>query len=280
MFVSRLKTAALALLLAVGAAAGGAWWTSLPATAGQGPPQPPATQAPETPAGRWGDLKGRFVYDGKPPAPKKVDLTRQRDRAYFEEVGIEDESLVVAKDGGLANVLVYLTSPDVEVHPDYRKTADARVACTVKDGRFEPHVLAVRAGQTLVLSNAEVVADNVRFGAPNSGDFFNLILRPGDKAEQQLRQALRLPGVLQSNIHPWMRGYLLVRPDPYVAVSSKDGTFAIRKLPVGKLEFQAWHERSGSIRTSAWKGGRFTVTVREGENDLGTVKLDPRLFEN
>jgi RNA polymerase sigma factor (sigma-70 family) len=240
----------------------------------------PARARAERPAGRWGDLKGRFVYDGTPPAPKKVDLTGQRDRADFEKVGIPEESLVVAKDGGLANVLVYLTSPDVEVHPDYRKTADAKATCTLKDGRFQPHFLALRVGQTLVLSNEEVVADNVRFDAPNSGDFFNLILKPGDKAEQQLRQSMRLPGVFQSSIHPWMRGYLLVRPDPYTAVSSPDGTFAIRKLPVGKLEFRAWHERSGNVRTPAWKGGRFTVTIREGENDLGMVKLDPRLFEN
>jgi RNA polymerase sigma factor (sigma-70 family) len=280
MFVSRLKTATLALLLVAGAAAGAAWWTSRPAAAGQDPPKSPAREAPPTPAGRWGDLKGRFVYDGKPPVPKKVDISRHPDRAYFEKAGIEDESLLVAKDGGLANVLVYLTSPDVEVHPDYRKTADAKVACTLKDGRFQPHFLAMRVGQTLVFSNAEVVAVHVKFDAPNAGDLINLVLKPGEKAEQQLRQSLRLPGVLHSNIHPWMRGYLLVRPDPYTAVSSPDGTFAIRKLPVGKLEFRAWHERSGNVRTPAWKGGRFTVTIREGENDLGTVKLDPHLFEN
>jgi hypothetical protein len=245
---------------------------------GQNQAEPKAPNV-ELPARRWGDLKGRFVYDGTPPAPKTVDLKGQRDAAYFEKADIQDESLLVAKDGGLASVFVYVLSADVAVHPDYEKTANAEVTCTLKDGRFEPHVLPVRVGQRVVFVNAQVVADNAQVAPLPSGEIFNVLLSPEKKEVWQPRQPMRLPAHARSAIHPWMGGWLLARSDPYTAVSAADGTFTLRNLPAGRLEFRAWHERSGYVRTPAWSGKQFAVTIREGENDLGTIKLAPRLFE-
>jgi hypothetical protein len=58
-----------------------------------------------------------------------------------------------------------------------------------------------------------------------------------------------------------------------------DGKFRIPKLPVGGLEFQAWHERVGYLDAPDWPKGRFTMTIKPGTNDLGTIKLAPSMFE-
>ena len=184
------------------------------------------------------------------------------------------------KGGGLANVLVYALGTGGKAHPDYAKDAAAKVRLTARGGRFEPHFLTLRTSQTLLLTNAERVAMNFKYNPPPGGDDFNLLLPPGEEKERRLKNLQRIPGLVNCSIHPWMRAWVWPHEGPYATVSGTDGTFVLAKLPVGEWEFQAWHERSGNVRTPAWKGGRFTVTIREGENDLGTVKLDPHLFEN
>ena len=48
-----------------------------------------------------------------------------------------------------------------------------------------------------------------------------------------------------------MGGWIIVRADPYAAVSDKDGHFTIADLPAGKeLEFQLWQEKVGFPKTS------------------------------
>jgi hypothetical protein len=81
------------------------------------------------------------------------------------------------------------------------------------------------------------------------------------------------------NYHPWESAYILPREDPYVAITAKDGTFRIPKLPAGKLEFQVWQERTGFLDTPQWPKGRFELTIKPGLNDLGTFKLSPKLFD-
>lgn len=82
-----------------------------------------------------------------------------------------------------------------------------------------------------------------------------------------------------------MRGWLVLRDNPYMAVTDADGRFAIKNLPVGEHEFVLWHERIGYLRELAIGSkktsakGRLTMTIQPGENDLPTTPLRPSLFE-
>jgi hypothetical protein len=80
-----------------------------------------------------------------------------------------------------------------------------------------------------------------------------------------------------------MKGYILPRNNPYAAVSKEDGTFKIEKLPVGELEFQVWQERMGYVDLPSAKPampkGRFKITIKPGANDLGVIKVDPKLVK-
>ena len=67
-------------------------------------------------AADWGTIKGRIVYKGTPPTPQK--LVVNKDQAVCAKHPLVDESIVVSKDGGLANVFLYSREKDLPVHPD------------------------------------------------------------------------------------------------------------------------------------------------------------------
>ena len=89
----------------------------------------------------WGNLKGRFVYDGKAPVPAAIDTAGKR---WVTAKGLVHEDLVVKPDGSFANVAVYALGK-VQVHPDYKKSDSAAVVLDAKEARFEPHLLGMRS---------------------------------------------------------------------------------------------------------------------------------------
>ena len=83
-----------------------------------------------------------------------------------------------------------------------------------------------------------------------------------------------------------MGGYVIVRKDPYAAVSDKDGKFEIKDLPAGKeLEFVLWQEKPGYLKNATFKGGktdtrgRFKIKIKPGDNDLGDIKVNASMFK-
>jgi len=237
-------------------------------------------------AADWGTLKGRFVYDGPKVVPEK--LTINKDVQVCSKHTPIDESLLVDENGGVANVLVYIRVPrgeTLDVHPDYEKTADAEVVLDNKHCRFAPHVALLRTSQKLVLKNSDPVGHNTKadcFFNPS----FNVLIPSGGSIEQQMGQPERLPVRVACNIHPWMSGFLLIREDPYMAVSAEDGTFQIQNIPAGTHEFQFWHEKSGYLggiklgsAGETEKRGRAELAIKSGTLDLGNVTLPAALFE-
>ena len=75
-------------------------------------------------------------------------------------------------------------------------------------------------------------------------------------------------------------------PDPFFSISAEDGTFEIKGLPAGQdLEFQVWHEKAGYVTTvklaekaTKWDKGRFKKKLKEGDNDLGNVKVASQIL--
>jgi len=225
---------------------------------------------------QWGTLRGRFVYDGKAPTPMKFDTAKEPGCAEHEVV---DEQLVVGGDGGLANVVIYVSSKDVKVHPDYATTANDTVRLDQKNCRFDPHILPIRRSQTLELHNSDPFSHNLVF-SPILDLAINPLLRSGDKFDYHFRRGQKLPVPITDNLHPWMKGYVVVRDNPYVGVSKEDGTFEIVKLPAGELEFTLWHEESGWLQVGkADRKGKWVIKIGDGDNDLGKIVVAPNALE-
>ena len=50
---------------------------------------------------------------------------------------------------------------------------------------------------------------------------------------------------MKCNVHPWMKGYIVVVKGPY-AVSDETGGFALATVPPGTYTLTAWHEVYGT----------------------------------
>jgi len=230
----------------------------------------------------WGDLVGRFQYDGPPPARKR--LTVDKDVDCCGQYDIRDESLMVGEDGGLANVYVYCRERRVDISPELAESVEPRVTLANEDCIFIPHCMKIWLDrQEFYTYNSQPIADNVAF-TPLGDRPANIILPPGTEenpsdATWTFRRRQRVPVPVLCNYHPWESAYILPLDHPYCAISESDGTFRIPKLPVGRLEFQVWHERTGYLEAGDWRRGRFEVEITPGETDLGTVTLPPALFE-
>lgn len=223
---------------------------------------------------QWGNLKGKFVFDGPAPAAKPLDINKDPECCKEKHA---DESLVVGADGGIANVVVYVNTKAPKINPDYEASAKDEVVLDNKTCQFQPHVLGMRTSQTLVVKNSDMCSHNTNI-SPLGGGGLNPLIAAGGDVKHQFNKAQRIPIPVACNIHPWMKAYVLPRDNPYFAVTGTDGSFEIKNLPVGDLEFQIWQEKSGFVDTPQWPKGKMKMKIKAGDNDLGTVKLKPALF--
>lgn len=226
-------------------------------------------------AAEWGNLTGKFVFDGTPPTPKKLQISKDKECCKIEH---NEEDLVVGADGGIANVIVYVRTAKAPVHPDYEADAAAEVEFDNKSCRFEPHVLPIRLSQTLKVLNSDTCGHNTNV-TPLGDQAFNQLMAPGGSLTHKFKRQQNIPIKVACNIHPWMTGYILPRDNPYTAVSAEDGTFTLKNLPAQDLEFQVWQEKSGFVDTPKWPKGKFTMKIKPGDNNLGTIKLPAALFK-
>jgi len=239
-------------------------------------------------ASEWGDLVGRLIYDGKAPERKKLKV--DKDVECCGKFDIRDESLMVGEDGGLGNVYIYVRTSrrkkvDIcpELETEYSKKENGRVMLDNRDCIFIPHSMKIwYEKQEYYIVNSDPVAQNVAF-SPLGDVPANIILpvkpKPGFEATWHFKRKQSIPVPIACNYHPWESAHILPLDHPYCAITAMDGTFSIPKLPTGELEFQVWQERIGYLKTPDWSRGRFKMTIKPGTNDLGTIKLNPSLFE-
>ena len=240
--------------------------------------------ASQAPAAEWASLKGRFVFDGTPPAP--VEITADKDVEVCGKHKLVNEELVVSDDKGIANVVLFVRSKGVSVHPDLVDGSKADpVVLDNKDCRFQPHVGFVQTGQTLTIKNSDTVGHNSNIATMKNSPSNSLVPSNGS-SDVTFSRDEAIPASVTCNIHPWMKAYLVIRPNPYGGVSEADGSFEIENLPVGEeLEFQLWHEKGGYLdeftlggKKASAKRGRIDFTVEEGGTDLGDIVVDAKMF--
>jgi plastocyanin len=230
----------------------------------------------------WGTLKGKFVFGGSPPAA--AELKADKDVEVCGKHKLVAEELLVGADGGVANVVVYVRDKKVNVHPDLAASKNEKVVLDNKDCRFEPHVAFVQTGQSLVLKNSDTVGHNSNV-ATLKNQPSNSLIPAGEERSITFKDDEAIPAQVTCNIHPWMKAWLVVRDNPYAAVSKADGSFEIKHLPAGEVELQMWHEKAGYIgeikvggKVEKTAKGRKKVQVAAAGTDLGEMTLDAALF--
>ena len=147
-----------------------------------------------------------------------------------------------------------------------------KVEIDQKNCEFVPYALAIHQDQPLVIKSSDPVNHNVRYAAFTNAAF-NQILAPNGQLEVKL-VAERRPILVDCDIHPWMKGYIMVFDHPFFAVTGEDGSFEIKGVPAGAQNLVVWQEKVGYVNPEKAKG--MPVTVKAGEaTDVGAVTIDP-----
>jgi len=198
------------------------------------------SEATATPVAR-GAVHGHVRVMGVVPANEVIRMNA--DPMCMKASGgahAADETVVAAADGSLANVFVELVGnfPDTPV-PSEPVFIDQR-GCL-----YSPRVVGLRAGQALQVRNSDDGLHNVH-GVSTDRDSFNVsqpvsgmvnTFRPHDAGILRLK----------CDVHTWMVAFVGVVNHPYFAVTTSDGTFAMRDVPEGTYEVRAWQEHFGTI---------------------------------
>jgi hypothetical protein len=229
------------------------------ACGGGGSEAPAPTSAPASApvaksAGGTGtaSVSGKIAFEGTAPAAQKVKVSGDAKCVAMHKDGIEKQPVKV-KDGGLAEVLVYVKSG---ISGNYPAPKDP-VILDQHGCNYSPLVVALQAGQPVVIRNSDDTLHNVH-GQPNDNPEFNLpqpkpmdsTLSPGmDKPELKIK--------IGCDVHPWMRATMHVIGHPFFAVTKEDGTYEIKNLPAGEYEIEALHPTLPPVSQK--------VTVKDGE---------------
>lgn len=207
-------------------------------------------------AGTSASMKGTVKFEGTPPKSSRIDMSQDPLCTKAHPTPATTEEVVVGTNGGLANVVVYvsdgLTSHDFQ--PPQQPAVLEQKGC-----QYKPHVLALEANQTLNVVNSDETTHNIH-PSPNNNREWNMTQPHGIPLEKTFaREEIAIP--VKCNVHPWMKGYIAVFKHPYFAVTDKNGSFELKDVPPGTYTITAWQEKLGTQTQKVTVGANESKTV-------------------
>lgn len=214
-----------------------------------------------------GTATGKIVFGGEEkPEVKPLTISEQQEKGCVDG-GTTDKtnrSLLIDKNGGIANAVITIDVDGAELKLPEKPIELDQIAC-----RYEPHVLLVPAGVTVEYKNSDTISHNVHtYSTKNPA--FNKTIAAGASETQKLEKSESIE--VKCDIHPWMSCYVFVADTPFAAISARDGSFSIPKLPPGEYDARIWHESLGKTRakvTVGADGSCDAIEVKMGGEDKG-----------
>lgn len=200
------------------------------------------------------EISGKVTLKGTPPPEIKIQFDTLCAKLHTNEVFTQ--RYLVAPDGGLANVFVYLKDgPPGKTYavPDKTPLLD-QIDCI-----FVPYMMGVMTNQKFMIRNSDPLMHNVHATPKAKGNKeFNIGQPvPGMQMERSF-PAREVLIRISCDVHPWMFAYVGVMDHPYFAVTDKDGKFRLpAHLPAGRYTVMAHHVKAGEASQE--------VTVAEGD---------------
>ncbi|HYU34473.1 MAG TPA: carboxypeptidase regulatory-like domain-containing protein [Thermoanaerobaculia bacterium] len=221
-------------------------------------PSSPAASAPSASApavANAGSIRGTITFTGQ---DLDAAITMNADPAcarLHPKAAVDDA--VATQDGKLANVFVYVKS-GLE-GKSFPVPAEAKIV-DQQGCIYQPRVVGLQVGQTLEVRNGDVTPHNVHAMAAANTEFNEPQPRLGMVLEKKFEQPEVMVS-LKCDLHPWMKAYVGVVPNPYYAVTGDNGVFAIGNLPPGTYTIEAWHEKLGTQEKQVTVAPNGTATV-------------------
>jgi plastocyanin len=204
-------------------------------------------------------IKGVVNFTGKAPEMK---VPKKRKDAEFCKTKEVKYNAVVADKGKLADVFVRLANDAVK--GDYKAPSKHAEIAQV-DCMYTPRVQGVVAGQTIDIKNGDQTLHNVHTYKGAESWFNKPQIKGSDPIAQELPDEPKIVK-FTCDVHPWMRGFVVVTAHPFFATTGADGTFTIDKVPAGEFTIEAWHPHFGAKTAK--------VKVEEGKPAEVTFSYD------
>ncbi len=185
-----------------------------------------------------GKIIGKVTYSGAIKAPKKMEITK--DVKICGQVEHFNESMLVSKDKGIANVIVGLSG----VKGGKDMTSLGTDFVIDQNGcQFIPHVLLVPTGTQLKIKNSDGILHNIHtFSEKNQA-----VNKAQPRFMKVVNVSFKEPEVIRvaCDVHNWMGGYIGVVDHPYHALTDENGDFEFADVPAGTYTIEYWHEVLG-----------------------------------
>jgi len=254
-------------------------WPASPGATVAAPPSSGLLAAALVGQAQTGSIKGRLVWGDENVPPPKV-LVEKGKSEKDPELCAKDATifsrdlLIDPKSKGIAYAFAYLVRPKGDSTALVKEllAKKPKVELDQKGCEFQPYALPFHKDQALLIKSSDSKSHNVRYaGFNNTG--INTTILPNSQLEVKLLVD-RLPLELHCDIHPWMKGYLMVFDHPFFTTTGTDGSFEITGIPPGEQNLIVWQNKVGFVTTGLARG--MAVTVRAGEvTDVGEIKMDP-----
>lgn len=185
-----------------------------------------------------GCITGTVSFDGDIPPTKLLPINKDH-----EFCGKEPRPSPVLEihqvNKGIKNVIVSIEDIFEGKHFDMsgiRPLLDQQ-RCT-----FIPHVLVITAGTTVDILNGDNLMHNVHSHCTKNSPF-----NEGTTFKQRLSKRFDFEETVKisCDVHKWMSAWIVVKENPYFALTDEEGRFTIEDVPPGTYKLQAWHESLG-----------------------------------
>jgi len=197
-------------------------------------------------------IAGSVKLDGTAPHQKPIDMSKEPScAAVHKDKPVTTEGVVAGANGGLENVVVYITQGLTGNEP----VSTQPVEINQKGCQYLPHVVAVDAGQHMKILNSDQTSHNIHPQATKNPEWNKSQLAGAPPLDVTWNnEEIAIP--VKCNVHPWMHAYIVVVKGPY-GVSDDSGSFKLDNVPAGSYTLTAWHETYGTQTQ--------TVTVAAGK---------------
>lgn len=183
-----------------------------------------------------GTIVGTVQFGGDIPAIKMLNVDKDEQTCGHEKKQAE-ELVVNGGSNGIKNVVVSLV--DIA---EGKKGEMKTVALDQKECTFNPHVLPVSSGTSVDLLNGDNVMHNL-----HSWSIKNAAFNEGVSGGGKMTKKFDIPEVVKitCDVHKWMSAYIVIKANPYFALTDENGHFKIENVPPGTYKIEAWQEKLG-----------------------------------
>ncbi len=202
-----------------------------------------------------GAITGKVTYTGTPAKAKPIDMSKEPECAKMHPERLMTDSVITGPGNTLQNVVVYISAGA----PDTSPVPATAVNFDQKGCHYTTHVLAVRVGQDVRISNSDPLSHNIHPLAKINREWNRI--QPAGTPPFSYSYANEEFITVKCNIHAWMKGYFVVLKTGHFAVTGESGLFRLPDLPPGTYTVTAWHETYGTQSQEVTISGSETHTV-------------------